>query len=343
MCYIYLAMVKSNVELDAVAADAGAGAGADAGAGAGADAGAGAGADAGAGAEAGAWATAGPRHAETGARATRRHLGTASASSLLLTVLGEFVLPAGEPVWTSTFLAGLGLLGVEEKATRQALARLARDVWIAPQRSGRRTSWLLTPAGRELLSTGAERIYGFGTRKAWAGSWLVVLASAPEGSRQLRHLLRTRLAWSGLGNLSPGVWISPHPDRQAEVCRVLRELGIADGATSFVASLGDLGDPKQMASRAWNLATVELRYEEFIRQVHQLRPDTPQDTFGAQVRLVQEWRRFPLLDPGLPPELLPDPWTGATAAALFRSRHTRWKSAADAAWHALCDVSAPVS
>src|SRR6266545_6658462 len=34
----------------------------------------------------------------------RREIGAASARSLLLTVLGEFVLPGGRSVWTATFL-----------------------------------------------------------------------------------------------------------------------------------------------------------------------------------------------------------------------------------------------
>jgi len=292
MCYIYLAMVKSDVEL-------------------------------------------GPMPS-TARSARRRDIGAASARSLLLTVLGEFVLPAGAAVWTLTLVEGLGLLAVEEKAIRQALARTAREGWITPSRSGRRTSWRLTPAGRELLSTGARRIYGFQTPvPAWDGSWLLVLASAPVGSRQHRHLLRTRLAWSGLGSLAPGVWVSPHPGRQPEVRGVLQDLGMADGATFFVALLGELGDPRRIASQAWDLAGVELRYEAFIRQVQDLQPGTPLETFAAQVKIVQEWRRFPLLDPGLPAELLPRPWLGSAAGQLFRSLHAQWKPAADAAWRAL--------
>jgi phenylacetic acid degradation operon negative regulatory protein len=271
--------------------------------------------------------------------AAAREIGAASARSLLLTVLGEFVLPAGEPSWTAAFVAALGLLGVEEKATRQALARMAAEGWVEPSRSGRRTCWRLTPAGRELLATGAERIYGFSSPArrgpAWDGRWLVIVASAPDGSRQLRHLLRTRLAWSGLGSLTPGVWVSPHPDRQPEVRQVLQDLGVAGAATFFVASLGELGDPKRIAGLAWNLAKIEARYQEFIGQVRCLRPQTRGDTFTALVRLVQEWRRFPLLDPGLPRQLLPDRWTGAEAAALFRGRRSQWKTAADAAWRDL--------
>ena len=63
----------------------------------------------------------------------------ASARGLLFTVLGEFVLPTGGPAWTSAFIDVLGRLGVEEKATRQALMRTAADGWLASERVGRRT------------------------------------------------------------------------------------------------------------------------------------------------------------------------------------------------------------
>jgi phenylacetic acid degradation operon negative regulatory protein len=130
----------------------------------------------------------------------------------------------------------------------------------------------------------------------------------------------------------PGLWVSPHPGRQPEVRRVLEDVGLAQGATFFVASLGELGDPRRIAGQAWNLTEIQARYQEFIGRVQRLRPDTPSEMFAAQVRLVQEWRRFPLLDPGLPAELLPELWTGAEAAAVFRARKTAWKPAADAAW-----------
>jgi phenylacetic acid degradation operon negative regulatory protein len=50
------------------------------------------------------------------------------------------------------------------------------------------------------------------------------------------------------------------------------------------------------------------------------------------VRLVQEWRRFPLLDPGLPRELLPPRWSGHRAAEVFRERHAAWAPRAQLAW-----------
>jgi phenylacetic acid degradation operon negative regulatory protein len=266
----------------------------------------------------------------------RRELGAASARSLLLTVLGEFVLPGGRAVWTAAFLDALALLGVEEKAIRQALARSAAEGWLASERHGRRTSWRLTPSGRRLLTDGTERIYSFGRpMRDWDGQWLLVLASVPETNRRLRHLLRTRLSWNGLGNLSPGVWVSPHPEREHDVREVLREIGVAGTSTIFVGRLGDLEEARQVAGQAWRLDQIELAYEDFLDAARELRPGDDAETFAAQTRLVQEWRRFPFLDPGLPPELLPADWSGTRAFDLFHERHAAWHPAAGRHWQTM--------
>jgi len=272
----------------------------------------------------------------------RREIGAASARSLLLTVLGEFVLPGGRSVWTATFLEALALLGVEEKAIRQALARSAAEGWLASERDGPRTSWRLTPSGRRLLTDGTERIYSFGRpMRDWNGHWLLVLGSVPETNRRLRHLLRTRLSWNGLGNLSPGVWVSPHPEREQDVREVLREIGVTDTSTIFVGRLGDLDEARRVAGQAWHLDQIELVYEDFLDAVRDLRPRDDAETFAAHTRLVQEWRRFPFLDPGLPPELLPADWSGTRAFGLFHERHATWHPAADRHWQALTHHEQP--
>ncbi|HXV93313.1 MAG TPA: PaaX family transcriptional regulator, partial [Pseudonocardia sp.] len=158
----------------------------------------------------------------------RRELGATSARSLLLTVLGEFVLPRQEAVWTQILIDVLGRLGVEQKSARQALARTAAEGLLVSDRAGRRVRWSLTASGRRLLTDGAARIYGFGAAvtRPWDGRWLVLLVSVPESRRQLRHRLRTRLAWAGLGSPSPGVWLSPDPGKQDEVAGVIADLGL---------------------------------------------------------------------------------------------------------------------
>jgi len=177
------------------------------------------------------------------ARSPRRHDGgPASARSLLLTILGEFVLPSDEPPWTATLLHVAGGLGLEEKAARQALARLAADGWITAHRAGRRVRWALTRPGHELLAEGAARIYSFGRdAPAWDGRWLVLLVTVPESRRQLRHKLRTRLTWAGFGSPLPGVWVSPHPAREAEAKQVTEQLGLSAETFSFTGPFAGIG------------------------------------------------------------------------------------------------------
>ena len=89
----------------------------------------------------------------------RREVRHTSARSLLMTVLGEFVLPAGRPVWTWVLVDTLASFGVAEKSARQALARAAAEGLLVRERVGRRTRWDLTPPARRLLTEGARRIY----------------------------------------------------------------------------------------------------------------------------------------------------------------------------------------
>ncbi|GAA4081646.1 PaaX family transcriptional regulator [Actinomadura miaoliensis] len=268
---------------------------------------------------------------------SRRHnVGGTSARSLLLTVLGEFVLPSGEPVWTSTLLRVLAGLGVEEKSARQAVNRTAADGWIVSARDGRRVRWDLTPPGRRLLTEGAQRIYSFGAdRRAWDGRWLIVMVSVPETRRRLRHQLHTRLAWAGFGNPTAGLWVSPHPEREAEVKQIVGDLGLEASAFSFTGPFAGIGSEAELVERAWDLAEVDSRYAAFLDEFSGLRPEPGDETLFAQVRLVHEWRRFPFLDPQLPDELLPPGWIGRRARHLFDDRHTTWQHPARAHWQTL--------
>lgn len=266
----------------------------------------------------------------------RRELGDTSARSLLMTVLGEFVLPRDQPVWTSTLVEVLALFEVEEKSARQALARTAAEGWLTAQRHGRKVRWALTPPGRRLLTEGAERVYSFGQRqREWDRRWLVLIASVPEAKRELRHRLRTRLNWAGFGSPSAGVWVSPDVEREHEAQCIIEELGLAAGAMSFAASYGAIGNQESIAQQAWNLDAIAARYEEFIDAFTGLRPAAGDPSLVAQTRLVHEWRRFPFLDPQLPCELLPARWSGTTAAQLFHHKHVEWRPQAQTRWDEL--------
>ena len=260
----------------------------------------------------------------------RRSLGGPAARSLLLTVLGEFVLDHAEPVWNAVLVRSLVALGIREVTARQAVTRSAAEGWLERDRVGRRTRWRLSAPTRDLLVRGRDRIYNFeGVASGWDGRWLLVMVRVPEGRRDHRHQVRTRLAWAGFGSLGQGLWISPRLEREREALEVLRELGTAAQATSFVASHGGIGDERELVVAAWGgLDRLDAHYRAFIDAFEALEPTLARERFVAQARMVHQWRKFPFIDPGLPRPFLPAGWSGVRAGEVFRDHHGRWAEAA---------------
>lgn len=263
---------------------------------------------------------------------TSRHSG---ATSLLLTMLGEFVRPAGGSVWTSTIVAGLDAVGITERNARQAVARLGEQGIVESERVGRRTRWHLTPAGTSLLTTGAERIYSFGRRAHdWDRTWLLVICSIPETQRAVRHRFRTQLTFEGFGFLAPTIAISPHVDREKAANDIIAGLDLTESAITFVATSGSLTPDRTILETAWDLDELTARYDEFVARFGGRVPtaETGAEAFGDVVLLVDVWRRFPFGDPELPRELLPDGWIGSTAHRVFDMRREAQRTPA-VAWY----------
>jgi phenylacetic acid degradation operon negative regulatory protein len=257
---------------------------------------------------------------------------------LLLTILGEFVLPHREPVWTGALVAALTQMSVEEKTARQALARTAAEGLLSSERQGRRVRWQLTPAATRLLVEGTERIYSFGREpEPWDGQWLVVTVSVPETQRQLRHRLRTRLTWAGLGSPISGLWVTPDTTKAPEVAAVVDELGVP--AFSFAGRFGEIGDLSTLVAASWHLDDVEQFYSRFLEAFATTQANTAHEAFVAQVGLVGTWRRVPFLDPALPTEILPTTWPRQAAVEVFHSRHDRWLEGAQQHWRDLMSVA----
>lgn len=248
-------------------------------------------------------------------------------------MLGEFVLPDGGSVWTGAALESLSLLGVEEAAARQALARTSLRGLLAPDRVGRRTRWSLTERALTVLSEGAARIYGHGLdHPGWDGRWLLVLSTVPEQNRHLRSRLRNRMTWAGLAPVGPGAWVTPWTEHEAEVESILSELELTPGSLSWVGSPGALGDVEHRVEEIWDLDAIASEYESFTAAAESEDPSTPEEAFASLVRLVHDWRHFPATDPGLPEALLPADWPVRDAALLFRDRRKKWSPAAWRCW-----------
>ena len=274
---------------------------------------------------------------------TRSPLGRtrpSSARALLLVIIGEFVWPAGQPAWSSTLIRALSEFGIEADAARKALQRIAATGITTADRQGNRVRWSITERGDRILRAGWQRTYGWpGRDRSWDGRWLVLSVTVPESQRKLRHHLQSRLAWAGLGSPAPGEWLTPHWERGPQITEIVRDLGLQDQAHSFVGKMGPLGDPVRLISAAWDLDDLRRDYLRFVDDYAALRPRSDQEQFRARVELVQDWRRFPYLDPDLPAQYLPAGWPGAAATALFTDRYDQWRHASDRYWAAVVDAS----
>jgi phenylacetic acid degradation operon negative regulatory protein len=262
--------------------------------------------------------------------------GVDSSRDLLMTVLGEFVLPHGGHAWTQSLIALMELLGVRDKAARQALARMCDRGWLERDRVGRQTRWRLTAHARELLEAGAHRIYGFGRDvREWDGTWLVLLASVPEKARHVRYRMGLGLTWAGFGLIGQGIWLSPWREQEQVAVDLLTGLGVE--ATSFHGELGRLGSGPRLAGMAWDLPALRARYERFLADTDPLVGSTPPagDAAVELAALVHRWRRFPFLDPDLPPDLLPEDWPGRPAAERFAVMRASLLPAAGEWWRTM--------
>lgn len=257
----------------------------------------------------------------------RRSVGPPAARSVLLTLLGEFVLPTPKGVWQETLIHALGALEYKTQAARQALARSVTAGWLRTERHGRRSRVYLTPDTATMLSAGAERIYSFGQPWDWKGHWLLVVLRVPEERREIRHQVRTRLAWEGFGSIGGGLWISPHVEREERLRDMAGDESVAELLT-FHAETGAIGEPARVIADAWDLDGVAQAYREFISQFGRLRPKTPEATFRAQAAMVHAWRKFPFLDPDLPEDMLPAAWPRSRAHDVFLERHALWHATA---------------
>ena len=257
-----------------------------------------------------------------------------SARAYLRMVLGEYALDQGGSVWTQTVVDALGLVGFEEKATRQALSRSATAGLLSPNRIGRRTCWQITPSGREALLAARARLFATGPDPDWGGDWLILLTSVPESHRNLRHRLRSSLGWAGFGSLGPGVWLSPHPSRAAEARQVLAALGEPVQGTLLHARLDDPEERLRLVAQAWDVTVLDQQYRAFIERFGPARPGSPGAALAHLTQLVYHWRRLLLADPGLPPGLQPAGWSGGRARQLLLEHRSRWHPTAAAWWAA---------
>ncbi len=258
------------------------------------------------------------------------------AGSLIMTVLGDTVVPRGGSIWLGSLIRLMAPFGVSERLVRTGVYRLSREGWLASQSRGRKAFYHLTQTGISTFAEADRRIYAAGA-PAWNGSWTLV-SLKPDLAAGERQMLKSRLEWSGFGRLGPGLYIRTGR-------RPLPEMAGPGTVVAFHGSLaGDLAtaSPREVAALAWDLERLNAAYAAFCDSFAGFdRPlADPEEAFTLTSLLIHEYRRILLHDPQLPGDLLPAAWAGhgarALAARLYR-RHAegagRFVAAHMESWH----------
>ncbi len=261
---------------------------------------------------------------------------------MLFTILGALVFADSEPVWTSSLLYVMRAGGITEQAARQAIARGAAAGWLTGGRWGRETRWTLGPELIAMFEEGTDRVFAFSDEPApWTGEWLVVIITIPHQQRMVRKKLYGALRWAGLGNPTPGIWLTPHIDRAAEVDRVIAQLDLRSSTLSFVGRPASIGlHDAEIIERSWDLEQVATTYEELLARFSRLDPEPGDEVLLAHLELTSALRHFPFIDPQLPEALTPG-WIGREATRRLRDLNAGWSVGAQARWRAIAATTAP--
>ena len=250
-----------------------------------------------------------------------------SARSVLVTALGDSVLPVTKTLWLSSLFELAAPFGFSERLVRTSMFRLVSEGWVSNERVGRRSRYSLTLLAVRESEDADRRIYA-PRRGGWDGSWTfavldTALMAAPERDRISRHL-----RWHGFVALSRGLLAAPSVTVDS-----LRELlCLVEPVAAVPIGRAELEDLDRLVedgffAEAFRTDDTEVAYREFLDryepwQGQDLGAVAPLDAYGLRTMLVHEFRRIRLRAPDVPAELLPPDWVGdgayEVAADLYR-------------------------
>ena len=246
--------------------------------------------------------------------------GAVRPQTLMLTLLGRYLLGRDAAISAASVIEVLGRVGVGEHAARSTLARMVNRGLLTRQRHGRAMYFGLTPRSERILADGETRLWKAGAvNRNWDGAWTLLGFSLPESWQKQRHELRSQLAWAGFGPLFNGLWIAPG---RAAVEEIVGSLGLESHVKVFHAATVPGTDVDQMIRETWDLEEIAAPYHAFVERWRRVESEIEagtgdRDPLAVKLLLSSEWLQTIRDDPRLPVEHLPADWPAAEAESLF--------------------------
>ena len=220
---------------------------------------------------------------------------------------------------------------------RSCLRRLVGEGLLERDGSGRQATYRITNEGDQ-LRLGSRRRHELAYRQdrqdhqgqRWDHTWHLAAFAIPEDQRPSRDRLRDRLLDTGGAVINNGLYVSPHPWEDA-VRTIARDLSVLDRlslASTADLEIGGERSPQLLARSLWPVDEIGAAYTRFVDDHQQVIPalerlearnDRIADTdfLPGALGMVIAFQQVFLLDPLLPPELLPHPWPGRAARDLL--------------------------
>ena len=259
---------------------------------------------------------------------TRRAMAALPSRTLLVTLLGAFARRTDDWMPISGIVALLAELGADESSVRTSVSRLKKRRWLEAEKRQGRSGYRLTDVAKDALAAGDRVIWHARQPANLEDGWCIASFSVPEKDRARRHLLRSRLAALGFGNVGQGVWIAPARMRK-DALQLIDALELRDYTNVFTGRHEGGQDLTTMIQSSWDLDDIDARYRAFVAEHTRDLEGFPQqidhsavgprDAFVRYMLAVDDWRMLPLRDPGLPRELLRSDWAGDEAVRLLES------------------------
>lgn len=261
------------------------------------------------------------------------------ASSLIVTIFGDAVLPRGGRVWLGSLIQLLEPMQLNERLVRTSVFRLVKDGWLSAETVGRRANYALTPWGRRRFEQASNQIYA-ARAPTWDSRWRMIMVVGELSTKQREQLRRT-LFWKGFGLIGSNCFIHPgtplvdaidalSAEGLQSLLPRLMPMTAEDFKSTHAASDADL------VARAWDLRALSQAYCEFVslylplfEYVGEHSVASDQQAFLLRILLIHDYRRLLLRDPELPDALLPKDWSGRQARVLCKALYKQIEAASE--------------
>ncbi|MBA0045778.1 PaaX family transcriptional regulator C-terminal domain-containing protein [Mycobacteroides sp. LB1] len=216
-------------------------------------------------------------------------------------------------------------LGMSDQQVRLCIKRLAAEGRFTQDGRGRKAILRATERTRTAIEPDLEFVrfmYAQDRGEArWDGRWHLAAFGIPESMRSARDTMRNAIVRLGGALIQGGLYVSANP-WEDHILTLATELDVRAHISLLTTedlAVGDSRTAPDLARRLWPLDRIVDGHRRLLAAAQRLKPAIPGASRTEHLRiaitLAAEFTRAIEPDPLLPPDLLPQPWTGTAARA----------------------------